>query len=143
MLGVVSEQLGTSETHLRRLGADTVVHTRRPEAWTGLSTEDAAVLDFLRRGGGTSELSPEETTRRAFKLMAQAGRYERLMKIAESKPPRVRAILGAIGEQLGKSETHLRRLKKSLNPNSRFDFGLLAGLPHAAEWQAKGLRETV
>jgi hypothetical protein len=37
------------------LGRDTVVHTRRPEAWAGLSEMDAALLDFMRRGGKTGE----------------------------------------------------------------------------------------
>jgi len=31
----------------------------------------------------------------------------------------------------------LDRLRKSLNPLSRFDFGRLASLRHAKEWQAK------
>jgi hypothetical protein len=43
-------------------------------------------------------------------------------------------------EQLGKNRGALRRLRNSLNPFSRFDFGLLAGLRHARDWQAKGRR---
>jgi hypothetical protein len=49
-------------------------------------------------------------------------------------------MLGAIGEQIGKRNALLRRLKATLNPFSRFDFGLLAGLPHARGWQAKERR---
>jgi hypothetical protein len=49
-------------------------------------------------------------------------------------------MLGAIGEQLGKSKTVLRRLRNSLNPFSRFDFGALSGLSHARAWQAKERR---
>jgi hypothetical protein len=119
------------------VGSETVIHTRRPEAWTGLSEADAALLDFLRRGGRTSELSPEETIRRTLKLLSEKGRFERLLKLAGSEPPRVRAIMGAMGEQLGKNKAALRRLRDSLNPFSRFDFGLLAGLPYARNWQAK------
>ena len=40
------------------IGQETTVHARRPEAWTSLSETDAALLDFLRRRGETSELSP-------------------------------------------------------------------------------------
>ena len=29
------------------MGSDTIIHTRRPEAWAGLSDVDAALLDFL------------------------------------------------------------------------------------------------
>jgi hypothetical protein len=52
----------------------------------------------------------------------------------------VRAILGAIGEQIEKKTVAIRRLRASLNPFSRFDFGLLTGLPGARRWQAKGHR---
>ncbi len=95
------------------------------------------MLDFLRRAGRTSELSPEETIRRTVKLFSEKGRFERLLRVAASEPPRVRAMIGAIGEQLGKKPAALRRLRGSLNPFSRFDFGLLSGLRHARNWQAR------
>ena len=108
-----------------------------PRAWADLSQTDAALLDFLRRGGKTSELAPAETVRRTLFLLSEKGRFERLLRVADSEPPRVRAMLGALGEQLGKTAPALQRLRISLNPFSRFDFGLLAGLPHARSWQAK------
>ena len=67
----------------------------------------------------------------------EPGRFERLLKVAESEPPRVRAMLGAIGQQLGQPEQRLALLRKSLNPLSRFDFGILSVLEHAGQWQAK------
>ena len=68
----------------------------------------------------------------------EPGRFERLLKVAPSEPPRVRAMLGAIGEQLGQPEQPPRRAcGESLNPLSRFDFGILAALAHARQWQAK------
>jgi hypothetical protein len=132
-------EVATSALSLPRklIGSDTVVHTRRPEAWASLSHPDAALLDFLRRGGKTSELSPEETVRRTLALCSERGRFERLLKIAASEPPRVRALLGAIGEGIAKQPAALARLRASLNPFSGFDFGLLSGLPHARKWQAK------
>ena len=42
--------------------------------------------------------------------------------------PASRALLGAIAEEIGKNATARARLRASLNPLSRFDFGLLAGL---------------
>jgi hypothetical protein len=131
-------EVSTSALSLPRklVGSDTVIHTRRPEAWSGLCETDAALLDFLRRGGRTSELSPEETARRVTALLSERGRFERLLKVADSEPPRVRAMLGAIGEQLGKNRATLEHLRASLNPLSRFDFGLLSGMLHARNWQA-------
>lgn len=144
LLGFTTQAAGRSEIATtagslpRKLtGRDTVIHTRRPEAWKRLSERDAALLDFLRRGGRTSELSEEDTIRRTLRLLKESGRYERLARVASSEPPRVRAILGALGEAIGMSPTTLRRLRASLNPLSRFDFGVLAGLPSARRWQAK------
>lgn len=133
-------ELSTSANSLPRklIGPDTVVHTRRPEAWSGLSEADAAMLDFLRRGGKTSELAPEETISRTLALLSERGRFERLAAIAATEPPRVRALLGALAEQLGKSDAALQRLRDSLNPLSRFHFGAFAGMPNASQWQAKG-----
>jgi hypothetical protein len=132
-------EVATSALSLPRklVGSETVIHTRRPEAWANLSEEDAAMLDFLRRGGQTSELSPAETVSRTVALLSQDGRFERLIKVADTEPPRVRATLGAIGDQLGKNRKALKRLRESLNPFSKFDFGVLSGLQHARNWQAE------
>lgn len=147
LLGFTTQATGRSEIATSALslprklvGAETVIHTRRPEAWAGLSQPEAALLDFLRRGGKTSELSPEETVNRTLALFRHRGRFERLLQVADSEPPRVRAILGAIGEELAKKPATLKRLRASLNPLSRFDFGMLKDLPSASRWQAKERR---
>jgi hypothetical protein len=138
-----SEVSTTAGSLPRKLaGRDTVVHTRRPEAWKRLSQHDAALFDFLRHGGRTSELSEEDTTNRTLRLLREPGRYERLVRVASSEPPRVRAILGAIGDEIGKSPATLRHLRATLNPLSRFDFGVFAGLPAARRWHARGRART-
>ena len=135
-------EIATSSLSLPRklVGGDTVIHTRRPEAWATLSGAEAALLDFLRHGGCTSELSPEQTVQRMLALISEKGRFERLLKVADTEPPRVRALLWAIGEQLGKRPAAIKRLRSLLNPFSRFDFGLLAGLENARRWQAESPR---
>jgi hypothetical protein len=45
-------------------------------------------------------------------------------------------MLGAIGQELGKSHQHLEKLRQSLNPISPFDFGILRNLRYAKDWQA-------
>jgi hypothetical protein len=114
-----------------------VIHTRRPESWRALTETDAALLDFLRNRGELSELPPRETVNKLLEHFREKGRFERLLKVAASEPPRVRALLGAIGQQLGQPESRLSALRESLNPLSRFDFGTLAMLEHARQWQAK------
>lgn len=135
-------EVATSALSLPRklVGNDTLIHTRRPEAWADLSETDAALLDFLRQGGRFSELSKEDTIRKLLSLLSEKGRLGRLLKIADSEPPRVRAMLGALAERLGTDHRTLHRLRASLNPLSRFDFGMLARMPNAGAWQAKEKR---
>jgi hypothetical protein len=132
-------EVATNGMSLPRLivGKDTVIHTRRPESWRALSETDAALLDFLRNRGEASELSPETTVEKLLEYFREPGRFERLLKIAASEPPRVRAMLGAVGQELGRSRSQLATLRKGLNQLSRFEFGNLASLKHAREWQAK------
>jgi hypothetical protein len=132
-------EIATNALSLPRklVGNDTLVHTRRPQAWVSLSETDAALLDFLRQGGKFSELSQENTIRKLSALLSEEGRFNRLIKVADSEPPRVRAMLGALGERLGINRRTLQRLRASLNPLSQFDFGMIAALPNARSWQAK------
>ncbi len=135
-------ELATTASSLPRklIGPDAVIHTRRPHTWANLSDTDAALLDFLRRAGRTGELPPEATIRRTLGLLSESGRYLRLCSIAKLEPPRVRAMLGALGERLGKHSRAVSKLRETLHPLSRFDFGVFAALPNAKAWQAKQRR---
>ena len=62
----------------------------------------------------------------------EAGRFARLAKIASSEPPRVRAMLGAIAQQLGHPANLLATLRKQLNPFTQ----LISGL--SAHWSTRG-----
>jgi hypothetical protein len=132
-------EIATSSLSLPRklVGNDTLIHTRRPETWATLSETDGALLDFLRHGAKFSELSPEQTVSKLLALLSERGRLGRLLRVADQEPPRVRAMLGALAEQLATNRSTLRSLRESLNPLSRFDFGILKALPNAASWQAK------
>jgi hypothetical protein len=116
---------------------DVVVHTRRPQARNGLSAEQGALLEVLRERARTSDLSPQQTIERLLELVRRPGEFERLAAAALTEPPRVRAMLGAVGQQAGVPVEALVELRASLNPISRFDFGMLAALEHARDWQAK------
>jgi hypothetical protein len=131
-------EIATNAPSLPRLFAyDRVIVHRRPSRWRTLTEMDAAILDVMRTGGLYSALPPEETVSKLVEYCREPGRYERLLKIAKTEPKRVRAILGAIGEQIGQPERELLRLVHTLRPNSRYDFGILATLPCALNWLAK------
>ena len=107
-------EVATNGLSLPRLlvGKETIIHTRRPESWQELSDKDAAILDFLRQGGKSSEFSPEETVK-LLKHFDEEERFKHLIQIAISEPPRVRAILGAIGQELGIPKSSLSICKKA------------------------------
>jgi Family of unknown function (DUF6088) len=132
-------ELATDGLSLPRqiVGKEAVIHIRRPAAWRSLSETDAALLDFIRNRAAASELSPDETIQRLLDHLSEPGRFKRLFAVSQTEPPRVRALLGAAGEQLGQPARQLRELRASINPLSRFDFGILAALTHARKWQAK------
>lgn len=140
-------EVATNGSSLPRLiiGKDTIIHTRRPESWRSLTETEAALLDFLRNRGESSELTSEETVGKLLEYFQDRKLYNKLLKIAPAEPPRVRAMLGAIGQQLGLPAARLAELRRSLNPLSRFEFGQLIALTHAKEWQAKEIksRETL
>jgi hypothetical protein len=114
-----------------------VVHTGRPAGRAGLSAEDGAILETLRERARHSDLSARRTIDRLLRLLSEEDRFGTLAAAALEEPPRVRAILGALGEELGMPESTLAPLRESLNPLSRFDFGVLGSLRFADRWQAK------
>jgi len=135
----VQGEFATSANSLPRkiVGERAQIHTRRPSNWNNLSKTEASLLDFLRSKGELSELSPEETTKRLLDYFREESCFERIIEVADTEPPRVRAMLGAIGQELKKSHVYLQNLREKLNPTSRFDFGKLRNLHYAKEWQAK------
>jgi hypothetical protein len=134
-------EVATTATSLPKslVGDTTIVHTRRPIAWNRLRRDDGALLDFLRQAGRTSELAPEATTERTLELLARDGCLARLVDVAVTEPPRVRALLGALAEQLDARPSTLARLRDSLHALSRFDFGPFVHLANARDWQAKAV----
>ena len=64
----------------------------------------------------------------------------RLLRVATTEPPRVRALLGAFGQVLRTPDALLMGLRRSLHPLSRFEFGVFGVLPTAEAWQAKTRR---
>jgi hypothetical protein len=114
-----------------------LVHVGRPPERGDLSTEEGAILEVLRQRAESSDLSPDETAERLLRLLADEDRFKQLTRAALAEPPRVRAMLGALGQELDMPSRLLAQLRRSLNPLSRFDFGRLRSLRYAREWQAK------
>lgn len=63
--------------------------------------------------------------------------FAKLAEAAMQEPPRVRAMLGALGQEARIRKPELVKLRSSLNPLSRYDFGRLRCMKYAKEWLAK------
>jgi hypothetical protein len=112
----------------------------RPRTGTnrrGLRRREAALLEVLRDIPGLSDLSPDDTIRRLMDVIADKAARGRIMRAAISEPPRVRAMVGALAEEADADDADLMRLRKTLNPTTKFDFGPLTALPTAKGWGAR------
>lgn len=113
------------------------VMVRRPVLNEDIHAREAAILEFLRDRGQTSDLAPQEIVERLVSMLIDTAVFARVAEAALGEPPRVRAMLGALGQEAGIPDSNLLQLRQSLNKLSRYDFGRLRGLRHAREWQAK------
>ena len=116
------------------------IKLRRTGSPHPLPALEGALLEFIRERGATAETSSSESIRRLRELLTSqltASRLRGLREAALAEPPRVRAVLGALLAYADLPESLWEPLKTSLNPLTRFEFGLFAELPNAREWQAK------
>lgn len=103
----------------------------------GLGSSELAVLDALKDLDRIPDATPAETITRIMDLIrSERLSLKRLVRLARHEPPRVRALVGAIGALLGAPKA-VTRLKKSLNPLTNFALNVGSVLPNAAEWQIR------
>jgi hypothetical protein len=118
------------------VGAPTRVRVRRVPSLKGLSADERTLLDALGDLRRVPDASPAEVISRARDLFREKRfSIKHLARYSRSEPPRVRAILGAIGSEVGTDTRTLATLRKSLNPMTTFHIGLGETLPRAREWQ--------
>jgi Family of unknown function (DUF6088) len=103
----------------------------------GLGSSELAALDAFKDLDRIPDATPAETVGRIMDLI-RSGRLslKSLVRLARHEPPRVRALVGAIGSHLGAAKT-VARLKKSLNPLTNFALNVSSVLPNAAEWRIR------
>lgn len=112
----------------------------------GIRAEERTALDALRDVARIPDARPGDIVRRLLALL-RAGHldYARLARFARAEPPRVRALLGALGDELRATgagarapATAVHALRASLNPLTSFAIpGVRAELSRAADWKIK------
>lgn len=126
----------TRPTRPRAFGNARVI-TDRSKSRNGISAVEGALLEILRDRARASDLDPSATRDRLLRVLRTPGVFRRLSRVALNEPPRVRAILGALGQEIDVPARDLKLLGDSLNPLSRYDFGRLHSLRHAPLWRAR------
>lgn len=113
------------------------VYVRRPASWRKLETDEGALLEFLRDRGSNSEMDAKDTSEKVVQIFkSDKAKLEKITRLAQDEPARVKAMLGALGEEVGVSDRLLVKLRSSLSSYSVYDFGKLSALKHAKDWQA-------
>ena len=117
--------------------------TNSVKAYAKVSEENFELLGILDAIKDI-KLIPDTVPNNATKmLMARIKNFpkeaiEGLIKYALQYPPRVRALLGAIVENIFGDEYDLTKLKKSLNPSTSFKLSIkTADLPTIKNWNIK------
>lgn len=104
----------------------------------GATADERAVLDALRDLRWIPDTTPEHVIARIGDLFrSNRISFERVARFARREPPRVRAVLGAIGSSIGADLNILEELKGSLNPMTHFSLGLSDKLETAREWNIR------
>jgi hypothetical protein len=100
-----------------------------------LSAEERGTLDALRDLKKIPDTTPAEVLNTLSAVISsERVSFRRLVTAAMGEPPRVRALLGAIGSEIHANPTLLARLKKSLNPTTSFKVGLSSTFPASHTW---------
>lgn len=153
-LGLTTQVSGTITRAARRSGPRKIMPglsariSRRPlERQRGIRPDERVALDALREVSRIPDSSPREVLLRLKTLIA-AGRldFARLARFARAEPPRVRALLGALGEDIWEENSErrtvrsneLESLRKGLNPLTTYRVpGTSSALKHGARWHIR------
>jgi hypothetical protein len=102
------------------------------------NADERAVLDALRDLRWIPDTTPENVIARVSDLFrSNRISFARVARFARREPPRVRAVLGAIGSSIVADPNILEELKGSLNPMTHFSLGLSDKLATAREWNIR------
>ena len=114
------------------------VRTRRRKVkhLKNLSPEEFYILETLRYIKSVPGASPEDVITTVKKRLKGANVSE-LIRAALKEPPRVRALLGALLQDIIGKRADVIALKKSLNPLTIYKLGVSEYLKSADEWKIK------
>ena len=105
----------------------------------GITETERLILDALRNISRIPDTSVSNTVKRIKTLIQKRHlRPARLVRFALAEPPRVRALVGAMVDDLDYRGAGLKKLRQKLNPLTTYDVpGVKASLKTAAAWRIR------
>ena len=105
----------------------------------GITEDERLTLDALRNIRRIPDASTPSTVKRIKALFTNKRlNIARLTRFARVEPPRVRALLGAIAEDIGYHGSAVRTLRRDLNPLTTYHVpGVRVVLKNASKWHIK------
>jgi hypothetical protein len=148
-LGLTTQVSGAvtrvTDRRIRRrsvLGVPLKTEVRSKDSLKGITSTERTFLDSLRHLDRIPDTTPAVSLERLSRLLKEkVVSFDRLAHFARNEPPRVRAMLGAIGESVRAEKPErvdakaLKQLRSTLNPLSTYKIrGLPHSLPQSAHW---------
>jgi hypothetical protein len=100
-----------------------------------VDSKERVILDALRDIRSIPDATVEGTFSRITELFRNhTASFDRVAVAALKEPPRVRALVGAIGTALGVDNAKLDKLEDSLNKTTHFSLGLSDKIPEVKAW---------
>jgi hypothetical protein len=115
------------------LGSKLRFRKRNVSHLKGLSENDVNIIETIRNIKKIPGVSPVEAIE-LLKPKLRNADMSKIIKAIEFEPPRVRAIVGALCEELKLESKKLSDLHATLNPLSKYKIGLSTVLLRAADW---------
>lgn len=95
------------------------------------------IIEALRNIKKIPAVSPAEAVSRIKKALKSSSKIRELLKAIENEPPRVRALIGAMCEELGLETDKLKTLRSTLNPLTHYSLEVREALRYADSWRIK------
>jgi hypothetical protein len=132
----------TADRRLRRtsvLNVPIKIEVRSKSSLKDMMPTERAFLDSLCHLAHIPDTTPAETLERLSRLLKhKVVSFDRLYRLARNEPPRVRALLGALGESIGTSDIDpksLDKLRSTLNPLTTYKLhGAAQSLTTRSRW---------
>jgi len=121
--------------HLKIGNTDIQVVYRKLSHMKDASLNDVSLVLSLRAINKIPDTSASDAVLKILNMLGtDRDRLDRVVGFASYEPPRVKALVGAMAQQLKYKGDKLAKLKKSLNPLTKYKLQISHVLPTAPDW---------